>query len=87
MRECRHYGEREHLLIFNRQFGNMILLAAVYKSPLRHQLEAECELNRMNLSALFYRTMKILDEVAPNSPILRMDLKILENVKRELGLS
>jgi hypothetical protein len=69
-----------------RQFGNIIILAAVYKSPLHRKLLPKTTLNRENLSALIYRTMKILDEVAPNSPILRMDLKILDNVKKELNL-
>jgi hypothetical protein len=69
------------------QFGNMIILAAVFRSPLRNHLPKDSELNRQNLSALFHRTMTILHEVAPNSPVLRMDLKILENVKRQLNMT
>ncbi|KAF2687795.1 hypothetical protein K458DRAFT_170339 [Lentithecium fluviatile CBS 122367] len=68
------------------QFGNMIILAAVYKSPLQKYLAQGSMFNRTNLSILFHRTIAILEEVAPNSPILRMDLKILENARRELTL-
>jgi hypothetical protein len=64
----------------------MIILAAVYKSSLHKNLSPKTSLNRENLSALIRRTMTILDEVAPNSPVLKMDLKVLENVKRELNL-
>jgi len=64
----------------------MIILAAVYRSPLRDHLPQDSELNRTNLSALFHRTMKILREVAPNSPVLDLDHKILENVKRVVDI-
>jgi len=65
------------------QFGNMIVLAAVFQSDLRCKfLPHDSHLTHTNLSALFVRTMNILSELQGNSPILRMDLRILENVKR-----
>ncbi|PVH90302.1 hypothetical protein DM02DRAFT_636921, partial [Periconia macrospinosa] len=70
------------------QFGNMIVLAAVWNSPLREWLShrRESSLNEHNLCQLFRRTIAILDEMAPNSPILRIDTEILRHIYRELGL-
>ncbi|KAF2022955.1 C6 zinc finger domain-containing protein, partial [Setomelanomma holmii] len=62
------------------QFGNMLVLAAVYNSRLYPHLPNETRLNLKTLRALFKRTFDILREVAPNSPILKVDLEILENV-------
>lgn len=69
-----------------RQFGNMIVLAAVYKSPLRKYLPLDTPFTKKNLTALFNRTMNILAEVEPNSPVLGLDLEILKNVRRQLHL-
>lgn len=66
------------------QFGNILVLAAVYKSKLYPHLPANTSLTPMNLHALFTRTLKILDEVAPNSPILKLDSAILRNVRAQL---
>jgi len=62
------------------QFGNMLVLAAVYRSPLYQYLPSDTRLTPKNLDALFKRTIKVLEEVAPNSPALKVDLDILHNV-------
>jgi hypothetical protein len=67
------------------QFGNMLVLAAVFKSRLYYQLPSNTLLTPQNLYALFERTFKVLDEVAPNSPILKVDLDILRNVRSQLN--
>jgi hypothetical protein len=64
----------------------MIILAAVFKSPLLYQLPKKSNLDKRNLALLFKRTVDILSDVAPCSPILDMDLKILDNAMEELGL-
>ncbi|ORY11806.1 hypothetical protein BCR34DRAFT_483538 [Clohesyomyces aquaticus] len=73
------------------QFGNMIVLAAVFRSRLRNHLPTnETEghvLTRSTLSKLFTRTITVLRDVAPNSPVLWMDLQILENIQNLLHLS
>lgn len=63
------------------QFGNMLVLAAVYTSKLYAHLPSDTELTPRNLNALFERTIHVLEEVAPNSPILKVDLDILRNVR------
>ncbi|KNG44379.1 c6 zinc finger domain-containing protein [Stemphylium lycopersici] len=68
------------------QFGNMLVLASVYKSKLYPLLPSDTWLTKSNLSALFKRTITVIEDVAPNSPILRMDLEILRNVQRQQGL-
>ncbi|PSN58572.1 hypothetical protein BS50DRAFT_580643 [Corynespora cassiicola Philippines] len=68
------------------QFGNMIVLAAVWKSRLRQFLPEDTMLTKGNLIDLFDRTTKVLAEVVPNSPILKMDLDILHNVRKQLSL-
>lgn len=65
----------------------MIVLAAVFKSRLRHYLPPETKLTRQNLSDLYRRTIKMLRQVGPNSPILRVDADILENVQKQIGLT
>ncbi|KAF2195515.1 hypothetical protein K469DRAFT_681823 [Zopfia rhizophila CBS 207.26] len=67
------------------QFGNVLVLAAVYKSRLRPLLPND-RLNRATMRLLFKRTIKVLRQVAPNSPILEMDVQILENVRSILRL-
>lgn len=64
----------------------MIVLAAVWKSRLRQFLPEDTMLTKSNLIDLFDRTTKVLGEVAPNSPILKMDLDILHNVRKQLNL-
>ncbi|KAF3029157.1 hypothetical protein E8E12_000380 [Didymella heteroderae] len=68
------------------QFGNMLVLAAVFKSQLCRYLPRDTQLTRNNLKLLMDRTCKVLGEIAPNSPILEMDLKILRNVRKQLDL-
>ncbi|EOA85329.1 uncharacterized protein SETTUDRAFT_137903 [Exserohilum turcica Et28A] len=68
------------------QFGNMLVLASVYKSKLYPLLPSDTWLTKATLSALFKRTITVIEDVAPNSPILRMDLEILRNVQRQQGL-
>jgi len=66
------------------QFGNMLVLAAVYKSRLYPHLPTTTSLTPKNLHALFTRTLNVLDEVAPNSPTLKLDAEILRNVRAQL---
>lgn len=68
------------------QFGNMLVLTSVYKSKLYPLLPSNTPLNKSNLTALLKRTITILEEVSPNSPILTMDLAILKNVQKQQGL-
>ena len=68
------------------QFGNMLVLCAVFKSQLRRYLPRDTQLTKQNLTLLMDRTCKVLNEIAPNSPILEMDLKILRNVRKQLDL-
>jgi hypothetical protein len=76
-----------NLLTFSyRQFGNMLVLAAVFKSHLRNYLPSDTKLTRKNLSNLYDRTIRVLDEVSKNSPILMMDRDILRHIQRELRL-
>ena len=65
----------------------MLVLASVIKSKLYPLLPSDTWLNWANLAHLFRRTIKVLSDVAPNSPILRMDLEILRNVQSQLGLN
>lgn len=64
----------------------MIVLASVYRSRLRTHLPPDTELTKQNLALLYRRTIKILEEVAPNSPILKVDAEILKNVRKILAL-
>jgi hypothetical protein len=64
----------------------MLVLVAVYKSQLHRFLPKNAQLTTVTLTALLERTCNVLSEVAPNSPILQMDLKILENVRRQHDL-
>jgi hypothetical protein len=66
------------------QFGNMLVLAAVYKSKIYQHLPHDTPLTPSCLNALFDRTFQILKENAPNSPILQVDLEILRNVRNSL---
>jgi hypothetical protein len=68
------------------QFGNMLVLAAVYKSNMYQHLPPDTPLTPGNLNALFERTISALEENAPNSPILQLDLEILRNTRRQLRL-
>ncbi|KAI8938994.1 hypothetical protein NX059_004838 [Plenodomus lindquistii] len=68
------------------QFGNMLVLTSVLKSKLYPRVARSTQLNRPNLTALLQRTIAILEEVSPNSPILSMDLEILRNVQAQEGL-
>ena len=64
----------------------MLVLTSVYKSKLYPLLPPDTWLTKANLTALLNRTITILREVSPNSPILSMDLKILTNVQSQQGL-
>ena len=64
----------------------MLVLCAVYKSQLCRYLPKDTQLTKQNLTLLLDRTRKVIGEIAPNSPILEMDLKILRNVRKQLDL-
>jgi hypothetical protein len=64
----------------------MLVLAAVYKSHLHRFLPKFAQLTKATLTALFERTCSVLSEIAPNSPILEMDLQILHNVRTHHNL-
>lgn len=70
----------------SRQFGNILVLCAVFRSHLCRYLPRDTQLTKQNLTLLMDRTCKVLGEIAPNSPILEMDLKILRNVRKQLDL-
>ncbi|KAL6707813.1 hypothetical protein ACN47E_003713 [Coniothyrium glycines] len=65
------------------QFGNMLVLTSVFTSRLLSLLPKDTKLTKKNLVALLERTMTILDEVRPNSPILAIDLAILASVRKK----
>ncbi|KAH6867158.1 C6 zinc finger domain-containing protein [Alternaria rosae] len=67
------------------QFGNMLILAAVFKSRLYYLLPSNTSLTLRNLHALFERTFEVLSKVVHNSPILKVDLDILRNVRNQLN--
>ncbi|KAF2802024.1 uncharacterized protein BDZ99DRAFT_527970 [Mytilinidion resinicola] len=60
------------------QFGNVLVLAAVYKSRLRTAVG----LSKSTVDALLLRTIKVLRRLAPNSPPLKIDAQILENTHK-----
>jgi hypothetical protein len=64
----------------------MLVLCSVYRSKLFPLLPSDTLLTKANLAALFKRTINVITQVAPNSPILRMDLEILRNVQKTEGL-
>jgi hypothetical protein len=66
------------------QFGNMLVLAAVYESKMYQHLPHDTPLTPRCLNALFERTFDILEQNAPNSPTLQVDLDILRNVRKSL---
>jgi hypothetical protein len=68
------------------QFGNMLVLAAVYKSKIYQHLPHDTPLTPRALDALFERTIDALKENAPNSPILQVDLEVLINLREKLEL-
>jgi hypothetical protein len=61
----------------------MLVLISVFKSKLYSLLPSYTLLTKANLSTLFKRTINALKDVAPNSPILGMDLEILRNVQKQ----
>ena len=71
---------------YPRQFGNMLVLASVYKSKLYPLLPSDTRLTNASLAALFRRTIAVISDVAQNSPVLRTDLEILKNVQKQQGL-
>jgi hypothetical protein len=68
------------------QYGNMLVLAAVYKSPMYKHLPENSPLNHRNLEALFARTIDAIQEIEPNSPTLRVDLEVLRHLRQKLNL-
>ncbi|KAJ4303234.1 hypothetical protein N0V90_002127 [Kalmusia sp. IMI 367209] len=68
------------------QFGNILVLTSVYRSNLRRHLPKPGLLTKEVLTALFERTISILSDMADNSPILKMDMRILQNVKDQNNL-
>ncbi|KAL5407815.1 hypothetical protein PMIN04_011602 [Paraphaeosphaeria minitans] len=65
------------------QFGNMLVLTAVYTSPMRRFLPDKNCLTKEMLTALFTRTQDILRELSGNSPVLSLDYEILDNLARQ----
>lgn len=61
----------------------MLVLTSVFASKLHPLLPKDTKLTKSTLAALLERTITILGEVAPNSPILAMDLAILKEVRRK----
>ena len=57
------------------QFGNMLVLAATYKSSQLNWL-----MPKSTLISLLQRTIKFLDTLSPISTTLRADAEILKNV-------
>ncbi|KAH6132297.1 hypothetical protein HBI68_255470 [Parastagonospora nodorum] len=64
----------------------MLVLAAVYRSSLYQHLPHDTPLTPRALDALFARTIEALSEIAPNSPILKVDLDVLVNLREKLEL-
>lgn len=64
----------------------MLVLCAVFKSQLCRYLPRDTLLTKTNLTALLDRTCRAIGEIAPNSPILEMDLTLLRNVRKQLDL-
>jgi hypothetical protein len=58
------------------QFGNMLVLSAVYRSRLANRVNVPWR----TIERLIIRTMKVLKEVQPNSPVLEFDVVILEKI-------
>ena len=58
-----------------RQFGNMLVLAATYKSKLHHLVPAD------QLEHLFNRTILFLRRLRPISSTLAQDALILESLR------
>lgn len=61
------------------QFGNMLVLAAVYLSP---RMRARLKLSQGTIDKLLDRTIKVLEAVSPNSPVLQTDVYLLRKVKK-----
>ena len=62
----------------------MLVLAAVYsKTSLRNHLP-QGTLTRETLGNLFRRTIKMLRQVSPNSPVLEVDAVILEHINKDI---
>jgi hypothetical protein len=64
----------------------MLVLISVFASKLYPLLQNDTTLTKSVLTALLHRTITILEEVMPNSPILSMDLAILRNVQKQYNL-
>lgn len=64
----------------------MLVLTAVYTSPMRKFLPDQNCLTKETLTALFTRTQDILRELSGNSPVLSLDYEILDNLARQHGI-
>lgn len=64
----------------------MLVLSAVYNSPIRKFLPNKNCLTKETLTALFTRTQDILRELSGNSPVLSLDYEILDNLARQHGI-
>jgi hypothetical protein len=60
----------------------MLVLTAVYTSPIRKFLPKKDFLTTDTLTALYTRTQDILRELSGNSPVLSLDHEILDNLAR-----
>jgi hypothetical protein len=68
------------------RFGNVLILAEVYQSKMYQHLPHDTLLTPNSLAAMFERTISALEEIAPNSPTLQIDLQILQNARTKLRL-
>lgn len=66
------------LTYHSRQFGNMLVLAATYKSHLSRLV------NRNKLEELLDRTINFLGKYSPISPTLKKDAEILHDIKQQI---
>lgn len=64
----------------------MLVLAAVYKSHLQNYLPPDTKLTRTTLSNMYKRTIKVLNGMSDNSPVLLMVRDILIHIQREIDL-
>jgi len=66
-----------------RQFGNMLVLSAVYQSS-RMRQRLPLPISQNTIRKLLDRTIKVLTSVAPNSPVLQTDVSILKKIRESV---
>ena len=70
------------LTMTDRQFGNMLVLAAAYQSPRLREF-----VDRERLEELLLRTIRVLSDHKEISPTLSKDAEILEVIRKSLPSS